>query len=314
MESTLFAALNARATGLLPPALADLSVVVVGAGSVGSQMAEGLVRAGVGHLSLIDGDVVEAHNLSRTAYRADDVGKPKVACLAAHMRAINPDIEVAAVARSLQDIDKAELTAIIATADLILASTDDPHAQVLLNRISQHSDTPALFVGLYKGAKGGEVVLSAPRIRPCFECYAGSKRGQTKGVERTKDYGTGRLTAEPGLGADIAHVTSAATKLALSLLAVLAGDGSAREFVLNILDRDLTVATFGMEPDYWFYPQVFHATPGQFAFQSVWLDVKRNADCPACGPKRDKADPIWSMTGPVDSKQFQEQRETETVP
>ncbi len=314
-QQDLFSDLQKRVNGLLPATLGEVRVVIVGAGSVGSLMADGLTRSGVGHLMLIDGDAVEAHNLSRSLYRAPDIGLNKAHALVRHLVCINTGVEVTVAPRRLQEMDRTRLGAAVRDADLLIAATDDPQTQALINRISQHFEVPAVFVGLYRGAEGGEVVMSLPGLTPCMECYAGSKRfNAANSVERSKDYGTGRLEGEPGLGSDIAFVTAAATKLALTILSAGSGEETkARQFVVDAMSRKLSVVTFGMVPEYWFYPDVFTATSGQFAFQSVWLSVERNSECPACGEMRTKENPITVMAGAIDAKQFtNSERQLET--
>lgn len=305
-QQDFFSDLTNRVNGLLPATLGEAHVVIVGAGSVGSIMADGLTRSGVGHLLLIDGDAVEAHNLSRSMYRVADIGLNKAEALARHLLGVNAGAEISDSTCRLQEMDRAKLSAAVRDADLLIAATDDPQTQALINRISQHFGVPAVFVGLYRGAEGGEVVMSMPGLTPCMECYAGSKRfNAVDSVERSKDYGTGRLEGEPGLGSDIAFLTAAATKLALTILSAGSCEKTtARQFLIDALSHQLSVVTFGMVPEYWFYPDVFTTTCGQFAFQSVWLTVTRNPECPACGERRTEENPIAVMAGVIDAKQF----------
>lgn len=269
-------------------------------------MADGFVRAGIGGIIIIDGDVVEPHNLSRSVYHRADIGQAKATCLTNHLRAINDGVSVRSLTCRLQEVGKKRLAAFLTDADLIVAATDVPAAQALLNRISQVHKKSAPFVGLYRGAKGGEIGLSFPGLTPCMECYAGSKRFDGMDtVERPKDYGSGRRQGEAGLGADITYVTSAAVRVGLSLLCTLSGEKSAtRDFVLAMLRQGYGVVTLGMEPDYSFFPDVFAETAGQYAFQSVWLSLEKQDDCPACGQNRINEDPLKTMTGPIDRNQF----------
>ena len=70
-------------------------VVVVGLGAVGSYAVEGLARAGVGTLRLVDFDVIRRSNINRQLYALDStVGRPKVEVAAARIREINPDCRV----------------------------------------------------------------------------------------------------------------------------------------------------------------------------------------------------------------------------
>ena len=76
-------------------ALASKRVALFGVGGVGSYAAEALARCGVGHVTLIDNDVVSVSNINRQLCAlTSTVGLPKVEVTAARMRDINPDIDV----------------------------------------------------------------------------------------------------------------------------------------------------------------------------------------------------------------------------
>lgn len=75
--------------------LASKRVALFGLGGVGSYAAEALARSGVGHLTLVDHDVVSTSNINRQLCATDDtVGKSKVTVTAARLRTINPDIRI----------------------------------------------------------------------------------------------------------------------------------------------------------------------------------------------------------------------------
>ena len=79
--------------------LAAAHVLVVGVGGVGSWCAEALVRTGLGHVTLVDDDVVAESNVNRQCpATALTVGRPKVEAMAERLKAINPACEVAALA------------------------------------------------------------------------------------------------------------------------------------------------------------------------------------------------------------------------
>ncbi len=78
--------------------LARAHVLVVGVGGVGSFAVEGLVRSGIGRLTLMDFDKVCVTNTNRQLHATvSGVGKPKAELLAARARSINPDADVTAV-------------------------------------------------------------------------------------------------------------------------------------------------------------------------------------------------------------------------
>jgi len=296
------AGLLARTAGLLSPALAARTVLVAGCGSVGSYVAEQLVRSGVGGLVLVDPEPVEAANLSRTVYEAADVGSPKVDALAARLLRIQPGLRLERHARALDAFAPEALDAAVRGAELVVAATDDPAAQRILNRFAHGRGRPALFPGLHAGARGGEVVMTVPGRTPCYLCATRTRGAERAGPSsRELDYGTGRLRGEVALGADIQHVASAAVKLGLSLLlAPAGGDARLAGFAEGPLAAGTPFLTLSMVPDYWFYPEVFGDTPGQGAYQGVWLAAASDPGCAVCGDLAARIDPLDVPLGPPD--------------
>lgn len=285
-------ALLARGAGLLSPSLRQRSALVAGLGSVGSYLAEQLARSGVGGLRLLDPEPVEPANLSRTAYAAEDVGRPKTEALARRLLSVAPALRLDLHPVRVEDLAPAELDALVCGADLVVAATDDPAAQRALDRFAYARGRPAIFVGLYAGARGGEVILTVPERTPCYLCATRARHAaeRTAGrVGRAADYGTGRLAGESALGADIQHVASAAAKLALSLLLPGSPLGALAEEAVAEGTPYLTLSTV---PRYWFYPEIFRDVPGQGAFQGVWLSPVRGEGCPVCGPAAGRMDPL----------------------
>lgn len=109
--------------------LARATVGIAGCGGLGSNVAVALTRAGVGHLILADHDVVEASNLNRQAFFTADIGRRKVAALAAHLRAIRDDLEL-----TLHDVEvtRDNTDALFRGAEILVEAFDDAAAKVLL--------------------------------------------------------------------------------------------------------------------------------------------------------------------------------------
>ena len=81
-------------------------VLVAGVGGLGNFVATELVLAGVGHVAVVDPDVVEAHNLNRQfLFTEEDVGKPKAEIAAERLSKLNPDVEVVGVVGKWQELD-----------------------------------------------------------------------------------------------------------------------------------------------------------------------------------------------------------------
>lgn len=72
--------------GFEQAALTRAVVLLIGAGGLGGEIGEGLVRKGVGELHIFDGDTVEASNLNRQRFTAADLGKNKALCLARNLQ------------------------------------------------------------------------------------------------------------------------------------------------------------------------------------------------------------------------------------
>lgn len=287
--------LFARTGGILSRELRRRRALVVGLGSVGSYMAEQLARSGVGAFTLLDPERVEPANLSRAAYQVTDLGRPKAEALAARLLHVDPALAVELHSVSVGDLEAQALDAIVREADLVVAATDDPAAQRALNRFAYARGKPALFVGLYAGAHGGEVLATVPDRTACYLCATRTRHGAERSagrVSREVDYGTARLEGEPALGADIQHVASAAVKLALALLLPAGTDAELRRFAEEVLCGGAPYLTLSTVPRYWFYPRIFGDTPGQGAYQSVWLTPAPDEECPVCGGAEHRIDPL----------------------
>lgn len=79
-------------------------VLVVGLGGVGGYVAEQLTRAGIGELTIVDGDVVSQSNMNRQLLALQSTqGMPKAEVMAARLRDINPDIKLHVVSQFMKD-------------------------------------------------------------------------------------------------------------------------------------------------------------------------------------------------------------------
>jgi len=288
--------LFARSEGILATELKKAHILACGLGSGGSYAVKEMVRAGVGEVTLVDAETVEAANLSRTEYAVADVGQLKTDALARRLLQINPALVIHTHACNVQDLDVSVIHQMVEGVDLVLAATDDSRAQSILGHFAYHLGKPAVFGGMYAGAQGGEVIFTVPDSTACFLCATRVRQQAESAAGRVSgdtDYGTGRLTGEIALAVDIQHVTSAAVKIALSLLLrASSSEANLASFLDTQIQENTNYATFSTVPNYWFYPQIFGEAPGQYAFQSVWMTVEKIPECPICGPPEYRSDPI----------------------
>ena len=87
-------AFDARFPREVKDKLSAARVAVAGLGGLGSHIAIGLARSGVGHLFLVDFDTVEVTNLNRQAYRIPHLGKPKTQAITEILWEINPYLDI----------------------------------------------------------------------------------------------------------------------------------------------------------------------------------------------------------------------------
>ena len=103
------------------------SVLIVGVGGVGSYAAEAVARAGVGNITLMDGDSVQPSNLNRQLVAlTSTIGKNKAEVMAERIRDIDPDTNVTALARFYEENDSLDLTDfdwVIDAIDSVIAKT-----------------------------------------------------------------------------------------------------------------------------------------------------------------------------------------------
>jgi molybdopterin/thiamine biosynthesis adenylyltransferase len=162
--------------------------LTVGVGA-GSFAVEKLARLCPRRLKCCDPDIVEAQNLSRTLYTADDAraARRKTAALERRLAEVAPWVEVVSSPRSVTALSSNELDELFEGVDLVVAGTDSFEAQALLNREAVTRRVPAVFVGLHQGGESGRVVWYVPGETGCYRCVAPERyeaaEGDSGGVD-----------------------------------------------------------------------------------------------------------------------------------
>jgi adenylyltransferase/sulfurtransferase len=146
--------------------LAAARVVVVGCGGLGAPVIQQLAAAGIGHLTLVDDDVVEPSNLNRqTLFRASDVGSRKAVVAADFVRALDPDVDVTAV---VERLTATRARAVVAGADVVVDCSDGLPTKYLLNDACVRQDR--VLVHGAATAWSGQVVVVPGARGPCLRC------------------------------------------------------------------------------------------------------------------------------------------------
>lgn len=141
-------------------------IIIIGCGALGTVVANNLVRAGVGKISIIDRDFVELNNLQRQIlFDEDDIGIPKAVAAAEKLRRVNSDVKIEAMVKDLNHMNAEK---IVSGVDLVLDGTDNMQTRFLINDICVKSKIPWIYtaaVGTY-----GMTMTIVPGKTPCFRC------------------------------------------------------------------------------------------------------------------------------------------------
>jgi len=160
-------------------------VLLVGCGALGTVIADGLVRAGVGRLTLIDRDIVERTNLHRQVLfdEADaEAQMPKAEAARLRLERINGDVEVVAHAANF---DAGNAAMLGESADLLIDGTDNYETRLLLNDLAVRRGVPLVYGGAVGTAGTQYTVLphsvegerpweQAGVAGPCLRCLIGA--------------------------------------------------------------------------------------------------------------------------------------------
>jgi adenylyltransferase/sulfurtransferase len=142
-------------------------VLVVGLGGLGSPVAMYLAAAGVGRLVLADFDAVDLSNLQRQIiHTTAQIGRPKAESARIALAALNPDVELVTVKRSLVE---ETLPDIVAGVDLVLDCCDNFQTRFAVNAACVAAGIP-LVSGAAIRLEGQVTAFSGRPGGPCYQC------------------------------------------------------------------------------------------------------------------------------------------------
>lgn len=143
-------------------------VLIVGMGGLGSPVALYLAASGVGHLVLVDHDLVELSNLQRQiVHTSDRIGQPKVISAQHTLLGINPETTITALNLRLEGDALSEQ---VALADAVVDATDNFATRFALNRVCVAQKTPLISGAAIR--MEGQVAVFRPDLpdSPCYRC------------------------------------------------------------------------------------------------------------------------------------------------
>lgn len=154
------------------------TVLIAGAGGLGSASALYLAAAGVGRLIIVDPQDVELSNLNRQVLHwTSDIGRAKVESAREKLRRLNPNVEVEVYREELTE----ELARrLVSRADIVIDALDNWEARFLLNRVCVELGKPFIHAGV-EGFYG-QMLVVVPGKGPCLQCLLPRQPPSRSGV------------------------------------------------------------------------------------------------------------------------------------
>ncbi|HEX7938239.1 MAG TPA: HesA/MoeB/ThiF family protein [Gemmatimonadaceae bacterium] len=146
--------------------LAEASVLIVGAGGLGSPAALYLAAAGVGRLGVVDADKVELSNLHRQIlHTTADVGREKALSAQESLARLNPGVRVDAMTQRVNSSNAAEL---VGNYDLVVDGSDNYPTRYAINDACAAMGKPWVYGSVERFS--GQVALFGASGGPCYRC------------------------------------------------------------------------------------------------------------------------------------------------
>lgn len=151
--------------------ISNSSVLIAGCGALGTVIANSMVRAGVGHIRIIDRDFIELDNLPRQVlFDEEDIkkGLPKAVAAAEKLRLVNSEIEIKPV---VTDLNAGNIVELMKDVDLVLDGTDNFETRFLINDACVKLGIPWIYGGVV--STNGMSYTIIPGKTACFKCFIG---------------------------------------------------------------------------------------------------------------------------------------------
>src|SRR5579863_1279869 len=146
--------------------LSEARVMVIGCGALGNEVLKNLALVGVGHILLVDFDMIEVSNLSRSAlFRLSDQHKSKAEVASARVKELNPDIKTLALRKYIRwEIG----IGLYRKLDVVIGCLDSREARLAVNQACWRVGVPWIDGGLQELL--GSMRVFIPPEGACYEC------------------------------------------------------------------------------------------------------------------------------------------------
>lgn len=209
--------------------------LVVGLGGLGSAASIYLAAGGVGRLTLVDFDRVDLSNLQRQIlHRTADIGRPKTESAREHLSALNPDVSLTLVDRT---VDEENLGELVTQADVIVDASDNFRTRFAVNSACVRARKPLVSAAAIRFEAQITVFDARDPASPCYRCLYGA------GAE-VEETCTANGVIAPLLGIAGSVQALEAMKIIMNLGRTLAG----RLLLLDVLTMEWHSARLARDP------------------------------------------------------------------
>ena len=200
------------------------SILLVGCGSVGSELALQLTSAGVGHLTISDPETFSEENLYRHVLTVNNIGQFKTEALARAISFRHPWVRVSSRCKRLEELRD---SAVLQRFDLVVIAIGSPTIERVFAEYCRREDlsVPVMNCWLEGHGIGGHAILAVPRARGCWHCaYVDPKtlkRGLTSNLNFLKP-GQASIRNHGGCGTQFLPYSAIAANCTATMAADLA--------------------------------------------------------------------------------------------
>ncbi len=210
-------------------------IVIIGIGSVGSKVAEILLRSGIHNIILIDGDIFLPGNLERHTLDWRDIGFHKSKAVKDRLLNIVPGANILAIEENLnwQRSAKhhANVIELIANSDLIIDTTGDSLSSLMLGALAADNDLPFVSTEIFEGGIGALISRSIPNYDPPY----------TIGRQRFYEWCEEKNTSPPSSGIkDYESLNRSGNPIIADDTTVTIGAAHTSQVVLDIIEENIS--------------------------------------------------------------------------
>jgi len=147
--------------------LKNAHAFIIGIGGLGCSSATYLTAAGVGHITIVDSDIVEPSDLNRQIlYWEEDIGERKVIAAQRKLSRLNPLVQITPI---FTKVTEDNALSIIDGAQVVLDGTDNVATRLILNSACVRLGIPYIYGGVSR--LRGMITTIIPGQTPCLACF-----------------------------------------------------------------------------------------------------------------------------------------------